>query len=167
MNKNDIADELFRKGGKVLGSASKSHAFTHLQKVYFLGDTTTRVSTHRNSAVAVIMYISSDKTKYYAFNPTAYFTELGDPTMITATATNGLDMISLIYTKADTILGNIVTLIPTRLIGECMKSGAPFRLSAPYNQEDFSLFRSPKNILLNFGLTDLPYFLQQGNETFN
>ena len=62
----------------------------------------------------------------------ALFTETGDPTMITATASNGLDMISPIYAKADTVLGNIITLIPTRLIVDGMKRGVPFCHDAPY-----------------------------------
>ena len=97
----------------------------------------------------------------------AHFTDTGDPTMITATASNGLGMISPIYAKADTVLGDIITLIPARMIVDGMKRGVPFRLDAPYDQEDFVLAPCPKSILLPFGLSGLPYGLQQGNETFD
>ena len=48
-----------------------------------------------------------------------------------------------------------------------MKRGVPFRLDDPYDQEDFVLAPCPKTILLPFGLSGLPYGLQQGNETFD
>ena len=76
------------------------------------------------------MSVTPDKTHRYAFNPMAHFTDIGEPMMITATASNDLDMISPIYAKDGTVLGNILTLILTRLIFEGMQIGVLFRLIA-------------------------------------